>query len=132
MVIEMPSPESMPSPGPTSPATMSPLNPAPPSGSTQPSDFAPLLSPPGLTAEERNLIAGTAELFERFMRLPDTASMDSQSVFFHLRGIQNVILARVAVRTNPELLGTDEAVADSTSGPDPTTPGSNPATPEPA
>ena len=56
-----------------------------------------------LTAEEVHVLNLTADLWNAFIRLDNQHPASIQEIAFHLHGIQNAVMARLAVRAHPEL-----------------------------
>lgn len=57
-----------------------------------------------MTEEEKRILALTAELWNALIALPAPHGFDGQEHMRDIHDIQNRLLARVARRTNPELL----------------------------
>lgn len=56
-----------------------------------------------MTDQEKKLIWLTAELWNEFLSLPDRHPSDAQEMERDIHNIQNRIMARVAVRSNPDI-----------------------------
>lgn len=62
-----------------------------------------------LTPEELKLAEDLGDIWNRFIALPSFAEADSHDFCFHIHALQNLIMARSAVRAHPEyFVGQDE------------------------
>lgn len=57
-----------------------------------------------MTEEEKRALALTGELWNAMLALPDKHPHESEEHMRDIHNIQNRLLARVAKRTNPELV----------------------------
>lgn len=61
-----------------------------------------------MTPEEREILHDAGELWNKFILLPPEHPDDQNDVRFHVHAIQNIILARSAMRENYQPIPNDQ------------------------